>query len=338
MSRDSSGVPSLFGSVMGLQAPKYFLRLAGFGTVVGSLVIFKEFIGGRNYSSDESLAGKVVVVTGANTGIGRETALTLARKKARVIMACRDMDKCLQARKDIALESRNKHIYCEECDLASQESIRNFAQLVNHREERLDLLINNAGVMRCKKSYTKEGIELQLGTNHMGHFLLTLLLLDKLKASAPSRIINVSSTAHRHGRINFSDLNSTQNYDEGQAYAQSKLANIMFTRELAVRLEGSGVTCNAVHPGMVYTDIGRHMSINQSWLAKVLLHPLLWLFLKTPRQGAQTTLYAALSPRLEGVSGKYFSLQLETDVSEAAKDSEAAKRLWAISERWTGLS
>ncbi|MPC22892.1 Retinol dehydrogenase 13 [Portunus trituberculatus] len=182
-------------------------------------------------------------------------------------------------------------------------------------EARLDLLINNAGVMRCKKSYTKESIELQLGTNHMGHFLLTHLLLDKLKASVPSRVVNVSSVAHERGKINFADLNSAKNYDEGEAYAQSKLANILFTRELAERLAGSGVTCNAVHPGLVYTDIGRHMSINKSWLAMFVLHPFLWLFLKTPRQGAQTIVHAALSPDLAEVTGKYFRSSAETCVS-----------------------
>lgn len=321
---------------MNFRAPKYFLRIAGLGAFVGGVVVFKEFTGGGNYSGDENLAGKTVIVTGANTGIGKETALSLAKHRARVILACRDMDKCLEARKDIALESRNKHIYCEECDLASQESIRDFADRINQKEARLDLLINNAGVMRCKKSYTKEGIELQLGTNHMGHFLLTCLLLDKLKASAPSRVVNVSSVAHERGKINFADLNSTKDYDEGEAYAQSKLANILFTRELAERLAGSGVTCNAVHPGLVYTDIGRHMSINKSWLAMIILHPFLWLFLKTPRQGAQTTIHAALSPDLAGVSGKYFSNMKETTVSDAAQDRETARRLWAISECWTG--
>ncbi|KAG0721254.1 Retinol dehydrogenase 13 [Chionoecetes opilio] len=270
---------------MRFQAPKYFLRIAGFGAFVGGVVVLKEFTGGGNYSGDENLAGKTVVVTGTNTGIGKETALGLAKRRARVIMACRDMNKCLEVRKDIALESRNKHIYCEECDLASQESVRKFAERLNQKEERVDLLINNAGVMRCKKSFTKEGIELQLGTNHMGHFLLTLLLLDKLKASAPSRVVNVSSIAHMRGQINFADLNSSENYDEAEAYAQSKLANILFTQELAERLAGSGVTCNAVHPGLVYTDIGRHMSINKSWMAMVMLHPLLWLFLKTPTTG-----------------------------------------------------
>ncbi|XP_069948214.1 retinol dehydrogenase 13 isoform X2 [Cherax quadricarinatus] len=318
--------------------PKNIIRFSAVGSLVGGVILFKETLGGSKYNGSESLNGKTVIITGANTGIGKETALEMALRHARVIMACRDMDKCREARKDIALASRNKYIYCQECDLASQESIRNFAKMVNEKEARVDILINNAGVMRCKKSFTKEGIELQFGTNHIGHFLLTNLLLDKLKASAPSRIINVSSVAHMRGSINFSDLNGDKNYGEGQAYAQSKLANILFTRELAERLEGTGVTSNAIHPGIVFTDIGRHMGINNSWIAKIFLFPLLWLFLKTPRQGAQTTIYAALNSELENVSGKYFSNKAEAEVSEAAQDRAAAKRLWAISEHWTGLT
>lgn len=317
--------------------PKYILRISAFGSFVGGVILFKEALGGSNYNGTEDLTGKTVIITGTNTGIGKETALEMAKRRARVIMACRNMEACKEARRSIALETRNKHVYCQECDLASQESIRSFAKEIKERESRVDILINNAGVMRCKKSATKEGIELQLGTNHMGHFLLTNLLLDKVKASAPSRIVNLSSSAHHRGRINFSDLNSDEKYDEGEAYSQSKLANILFTRELAERLTGSGVTCNAVHPGIVFTDIGRHMSINNSWLAKIFLYPFLWALLKTPRQGAQTTIYVALNSELENVSGKYFSNKAEAQVSEAALDREAAKRLWAISECWSGL-
>nr|XP_053638166.1 retinol dehydrogenase 13-like [Cherax quadricarinatus] len=269
--------------------PKNIIRFSAVGSLVGGVILFKETLGGSKYNGSESLNGKTVIITGANTGIGKETALEMALRHARVIMACRDMDKCREARKDIALASRNKYIYCQECDLASQESIRNFAKMVNEKEARVDILINNAGVMRCKKSFTKEGIELQFGTNHIGHFLLTNLLLDKLKV---------------HKKMGLC----------------------------------TGVTSNAIHPGIVFTDIGRHMGINNSWIAKIFLFPLLWLFLKTPRQGAQTTIYAALNSELENVSGKYFSNKAEAEVSEAAQDRAAAKRLWAISEHWTGLT
>lgn len=315
--------------------PRVLVRLSAFGTLVGGVIALKEYLGGANYSGTEKLQGKTVIITGANTGIGLETARDMARRGAKVILACRDMEKCKKARKDIALDTRNKNIFCKECDLASQESIRNFAKVVNENEPNVDILINNAGVMRCKYLKTKEGIELQLGTNHMGHFLLTNLLLEKIKESSPSRIVNVSSVAHLRGKINFDDLNSDKKYDEGDAYAQSKLANILFTRELAKRLQGTGVTVNAVHPGLVNTEIARHMGFANSIIATVFFQPFVWLFLKTPTKGAQTTIYAALSPELENVSGKYFSNQSEAEVSEGALDEADAKRLWLTSERWT---
>lgn len=182
--------------------------------------------------------------------------------------------------------------------------------LCRHRfkaeQSRLDILINNAGVMRCPKSVTADGIEMQLGVNHMGHFLLTNLLLDLLRKSTPSRIVVVSSLAHTRGQINVTDLNLTQSYDEATAYNQSKLANVLFSRELAKRLAGSGVTVNALHPGIVDTELMRHMGIFNSFLSKVFIKPFVWPFLKTPRAGAQTTLYAALDPSLVDCSGWYF--------------------------------
>uniref|UniRef100_A0A2P2IA56 Retinol dehydrogenase 13-like n=2 Tax=Hirondellea gigas TaxID=1518452 RepID=A0A2P2IA56_9CRUS len=263
----------------------------------------------------------------------------MARRKARVIMACRSMKKCKEARKDIIAETLNRKVVCRECNLASFESVREFASDINRNEERVDVLINNAGVMRCPRKLSADGIELQLATNHMSHFLLTMLLLDKLKANAPSRVVTVSSVAHQRSSvsINFSDLNSEQNYEPSTAYDQSKLANVMFTKKLARELEGSGVTCSAVHPGIVNTGIGRHMSLYKSWMAMLLLRPLLWLFLKTPRQGAQTTIYAALSPHAEEHSGAYYSNQSEAAASEAACDVAAQERLWQISYKWTGL-
>ncbi|KAJ9576495.1 hypothetical protein L9F63_025609, partial [Diploptera punctata] len=188
---------------------------------------------------------------------------------------------------------------------------------LRNKEEhkRLDVLINNAGVMRCPHTKTKEGIELQLGVNHMGHFLLTNLLLDKLKSSAPSRIINVSSVAHHRGHINKDDLNSESYYDEAAAYSQSKLANLLFTKELAKRLQGTGVTVNAVHPGIVDTEIIRHMSFFNSTFSAIFLKPLVWMFVKSPRQGAQTTVYAALEESIKNVTGKYFVNCAEEEVA-----------------------
>ena len=166
-------------------------------------------------------------------------------------MACRDLKKCEQARKEIALGIKNTKLHCRELDLASFTSIKNFAERFKVEQKKLDVLINNAGVMRCPRQLTNEGFEMQIGVNHLGHFLLTNLLLDTLKASAPSRIVNVSSIAHTRGSIDTADLNSEKDYDPKKAYEQSKLANILFTRELSKRLENTGVTVNSLHPGIV---------------------------------------------------------------------------------------
>lgn len=307
------------------------------GAAIGGIVLFKEFVGGKNYSGKEQLLRKTVIVTGANTGIGKETAQELAKRGARVIMACRNMTKCMEARREIVTNSFNKNVECEELDLASFHSIRMFSKKINANEKRIDVLVNNAGVMRCPRSTTKEGIELQLGVNHFGHFLLTNLLLDKLKTSAPSRIVVLSSIAHVRGEMNFDDLNSEKSYDAGSAYNQSKLANILFTRELSKQLQGSNVTVNAVHPGIVNTELMRHMGFYKSYISTLFLYPFSWMFLKTPRQGAQTTLYCCLSEDLRNVSGKYFSGMKEDELVANALDDGAAKRLWDISETWTKL-
>ncbi|XP_067631481.1 retinol dehydrogenase 13-like isoform X2 [Eurosta solidaginis] len=307
------------------------------GTTVGVAFFIKDLMQGERFKSPIKAENKVVIVTGANTGIGKETARELAKRGATVYMACRDMKKCEEAREEIVLASYNKHVYCRKCDLASMESIRKFVHSFKQEQERLDILINNAGVMRCPRSLTKDGFEMQLGVNHMGHFLLTNLLLDLLK-SAPSRIVTVSSMAHNRGEINIADLNSDNSYDPGAAYNQSKLANVLFTRELARRLEGTGVTANALHPGVVDTEIIRHMGFFNSFFASIFIKPLVWPFIKSPLNGAQTTLYAALDPELANVSGKYFSDCNLKDVAPAALDDSLAKWLWAVSEKWTKLN
>ncbi|XP_056641133.1 retinol dehydrogenase 13-like [Diorhabda sublineata] len=309
--------------------------IGGFGLVC----LIKEFVGGPRYQGvDTSDAeNKVIIITGANTGLGKETAWELARRKAKVYMACRDIQKCEIARKEIVLDTKNKYVYCRQCDLASLDSVRKFVETFKSKEKRLDVLINNAGVMRTPNSKTKDGFEMQLGVNHMGHFLLTNLLLDMLKESAPSRIINVSSVAHKRGKINKDDLNSEKNYNPSTAYAQSKLANILFTNELAKRLDGTGVTVNSVHPGIVDTEIIRHMSFYNSWISTIFLKPLIWPFIKNPQQGAQTIIYLAIDTRVEKISGKYFSNYEEEDVGDQAKDENTSKWLWATSERWTRL-
>lgn len=311
------------------------LSLIGAGG--GTFLLYRDFVGGRQYTGKELCLGKTVIITGANTGIGKETAKVLGLRGGRVILACRDMKKCEETRKELVEETVNKQIICKELDLASMESIKKFADDINKTEKYLDILINNAGIMRCPKMVTKDGFEMQFGVNHLGHFLLTNLLLDKLKKSAPSRIINVTSQSYSVGKINFYDLNSDIKYDPVDAYNQSKLANVLFTKELAKRLEGTGVTVNCLHPGYVKTELSRYMPAYKS-VSGYLLHPIFSLITKDSRQGAQTTSYCALSKDLEKVTGKYFSDCQEKEISEAGKDEKAAHRLWLISEKWTRIS
>ncbi|XP_060655622.1 retinol dehydrogenase 14-like isoform X1 [Drosophila nasuta] len=290
---------------------------------------------GGKFEKQTDETGKVVIVTGSNTGIGKETVLELARRGATVYMACRDKSRAEQARLEVIRETNNQNIFFRELDLASLESVRKFVDEFKKEQSKLDILINNAGIMLCPHMLTKEGFEMQLGVNHMGHFLLTNLLLDLLNKSSPSRIVNVSALAHVNGTINFDDLNSEKSYSPRKAYGQSKLANILFTRELAKRLEGTNVTVNALHPGVVETELSRHVPIFNNPIFGFLISPLIWLIFKTPKNGAQTTLYAALDPDLNGVTGLYFSDCKPKEVSAAAKDANSANRLWEESEKWT---
>lgn len=321
--------------MFGIKIPKPILVGSALTAAFGVACMIKETIGGRNFRQDILATDKIVIITGANTGIGKETALDLARRQARVYMACRDMKRCEKAREEIVLDTKNQFVYCRQCDLANLDSIREFVS--NFKEDKVDVLINNAGVMRTPHSKTKDGFEMQIGVNHFGHFLLTNLLLDKLKKAAPSRIINVSSIAHTRGQINKDDLNSDLKYDKADAYAQSKLANLLFTKELSKRLEGSGVTVNAIHPGIVDTELIRHMSFFNSWTATIFLKPFIWPFVKNPRQGAQTSIYAAVDPKLISVTGKYFSDYKETTVAPQAEDPIVSAWLWSVSEKWTRL-
>ncbi|XP_062848260.1 retinol dehydrogenase 12, like isoform X1 [Trichomycterus rosablanca] len=280
----------------------------------------------RPWSSNVRLDGKTVVITGANTGIGKDTAIDLAKRGMRVIMACRDMEKANAALKDVTDASGSQNVVCRKLDLSDSKSIREFAQTINSEEKQLNILINNAGVMVCPYGKTADGFEMQIGVNHMGHFLLTHLLLDVIKKSAPARIINVSSMAHKWGAINLEDINSEKSYDRTKAYSQSKLANVLFTRSLAKRLEGTGVTTYALHPGVVQTDLWRHLNWPQQaamWLARP--------FTKTSVQGAQTTIYCAVAPELETESGKYYSDCAPASCSSAAMDDDTAQRLWDLS-------
>ncbi|KAH8258363.1 hypothetical protein KR038_009932 [Drosophila bunnanda] len=302
-----------------------------------AIYLLREYMQGGQFTKETDETGKVFIVTGANTGIGKETVLEIARRGGTVYMACRDLGRCNKARDEIIKQTNNQNIYSRQLDLSSLDSVRKFVSGFKKEQQKLDVLINNAGVMRCPKMLTKDGFEMQLGVNHIGHFLLTNLLLDVLKKSAPSRIVVVSSLAHTRGTINVHDLNSEKSYDEGAAYSQSKLANVLFTRELAKRLEGTGVTVNSLHPGVVDTELARNWAFFQTNFVQYFLKPMIWPLLKTPKSGAQTSIYAAIDPELKEVTGLYFSDCKPKEVAPAAKDKKFAKFLWEESEKWTGL-
>ncbi|XP_071751616.1 retinol dehydrogenase 12, like [Centroberyx gerrardi] len=285
------------------------------------------------WSSAARLDDKTVVITGANTGIGKETALDLAKRGAKIIMACRDMEKAQVAVKEIIEGSGNENVTCMKLDLSDTKSIREFAEVINKEETKLNILINNAGVMVCPYGKTADGFEMQIGVNHMGHFLLTHLLIDLIKRSAPARIVTVSSMAHAWGAINLEDINSEKGYDKKAAYSQSKLANVLFTRSLAKRLQGTGVTAYSLHPGVVQTELWRHLNGPQQLVMKM-ISP----FTKSSVQGAQTTIYCAVEPTLETESGGYYSDCAPATCSAAATDDNVAQKLWELSCQMLSVS
>ena len=295
--------------------------------------------------SKRRLSGKTVIITGGNTGIGKETAVELAKRGARVIIGCRDAKRGRAACEDIRRRAKRttdvESVAYRHLDLADFASVRQFVARMRTEERSIDVLVNNAGVYRCPYWRTVDGHEMHFGVNHLGHFLLTLLLMDRLVESKPSRVINVASLGHKRGKIDFNDLNFERDYDRRVAYCRSKLANVLFTRELSRRLgDGSvGVTVNALHPGIVFTNLGRHV-IRGFWgvVKAILVAPIALLFLKTPWQGAQTSIYCALAEELDGVSGRYFVDCRQADVADVAKDDEVARRLWEVSEELTGVT
>jgi len=277
-----------------------------------------------------NLEDRVFLVTGANSGIGKATALGLARLGGTVVMACRSATRGEAARQDVVRDSGNSSVYLEIVDLASEESTRSFAEEFQRKYPRLDVLINNAGVYTAHREVTPDGLERTFEVNYLSGFLLTHLLLDLLKKSAPSRIVNVSSRAHSGGTIHFDDLQGEQRYGGFGAYGQSKLAQVLFTRELARRLEGTRVTVNACHPGVIRTNLG--MGGTSAVVRFVRL------FFKGPEKGAQTPIYLAVSPEVERVTGHYFANQHVREPSRAAQDPVVARRLFEVSAQLAHLS
>lgn len=276
---------------------------------------------------------KIAIVTGANSGMGLASTVELAKEGYRVVMVCRSAQRGEQALQEAKRQSGSARIELMLCDLGSLASIREFAAAFTSVYPKLDVLLNNAGIIAIRRETTADGFESMIGVNHLGPFLLTHLLLGHLKQAPQGRIVNVSSGAHKAGTIHFPDPHMTQGYGIWKGYAQSKLANILFTKELAERLRGTTVTVNCLHPGAVSTNIG----VNRTTGFGKSVHALLRPFFLTPAKGAETANYLSLSPDVAGISGEYYYKKRVARVSAKAADKELAKRLWTWSEREVGL-
>jgi NAD(P)-dependent dehydrogenase (short-subunit alcohol dehydrogenase family) len=281
---------------------------------------------------EQDLKGKTIIITGGTDGIGLACARELARMQAELIILSRSESKCDRVAAQLRAETGNPDIHYLVSDLSSQASIHRAAEAFKARWNRLDVLVNNAGAAFLRRKLSADGIEMTFALNHLSYFLLTNLLLDQLKASPSARVVNVSSNAQYQGKIRFHDLQLERGYRVMKAYSQSKLANMLFTFEIARRLEGTGVTVNALHPGLVRTKIGR----NNGFLARAFLPFVFWAAL-TPEEGARTMVYLAASPEVEWVTGRFYIKQKEARGASAAYDTDAARRLWEISAQLTGL-
>ncbi len=276
-----------------------------------------------------NLKGKICLITGATSGIGKETAKGLAARGVILVIPIRDVMKGEMLREEILEQTPGAQLDFMHCDLASLSSIRDFASEFKKKYTKLHLLINNAGVWETKRNLSEDGIEKNFAVNHLAPFLLTHLLLDTVKGSAPARIVNVASEAHRQGKIYFTDLEFEKKYSSLKSYAQSKLANILFTKKLSQKLKGTGVTANCLHPGVVSTSLFDKMP-------KILMS-FMDLFMISPKKGAQTTLFLATSPEVENISGEYFAKCKRKKPSSDALRQDIANKLWEISEQYVGI-
>jgi NAD(P)-dependent dehydrogenase (short-subunit alcohol dehydrogenase family) len=275
------------------------------------------------------MENQVCLITGCSTGIGKATAIELAKKGAVIIMACRNQVKAERARVDIIAQSRNKEIDLFIVDLGIQNSIRKFAEAVHKKYDKIDVLINNAGAIFYNRHFTPDKIESTFAINHLAYFLVTHLLLDLLRAAPSGRIINVASRAHLGHIIDFDDLMGEKRYSFFKAYGQSKLANIMFTYKLAEYLKGTKITANCLHPGLVSSEFTRDMPF---WFRMIFTYLGL-----TPEKGAETSIFLASSPLVEGVTGKYFYKKKTASTSHISYDTAIQQKLWDISLELTGI-
>jgi NAD(P)-dependent dehydrogenase (short-subunit alcohol dehydrogenase family) len=281
--------------------------------------------------SAPDLSGQVIAITGGNSGIGKEAAVELAAMGATVVITARNPAKGADAQAEIRRRSGRDDVEVLALDLADFGSVRSFAAELLDRYDRLDVLVNNAGGVLSDRQQTVQGFEMTFGVNHLGHFLLTDLLIDRLKADAPSRVVTVSSVGHRFamGGMSFADLQSERSYWSMDAYSKSKLANILFTRELARRLAGTGVTANCLHPGVVHTGFG---SADDTTGVERITMVASAAFSIGSERGARTTVYLASSPEVATRTGGYYVRGREHRPSRAARDDAAAQRLWQVSE------
>jgi len=278
------------------------------------------------------MGGTTVLITGGTSGIGKATAVAMAAMGANVVVVGRNQERGGAAVEEIKAQSHNESVELMLADLSVQAEVRRLAEEFLERYDRLDVLVNNAGLVQSKRTETPDGIETTLAINHLAPFLLTNLLLGCLEQSAPSRVITVSSEAQRWGTMDFEDMQSRRKYRGFPVYGMTKLANIMFTYELAERLDGTDVSANCLHPGSVGTNFGQN---NRGAMA--LFFRTFKPFMRSPEQGADTLIWLASSPEIDGVSGKYFSDRKEIEAKKVAYDPAARRRLWEISEQLTGL-
>ena len=288
--------------------------------------------GGVQSGEEGLMAGKTCLVTGATAGIGRVTALELARMGADVIIVGRNTAKCAVTAIEIREESRHPGVEYFVADLSSQEEVRRLAGEFKERHQRLDVLVNNAGALHMGRKYSADGIEMTFALNHLSYFLLTNLLMDVLMASAPARIVNVSSSAHQEARLHLGDIDDPRRYFGFRAYSRTKLCNVLFTYELARRLEGTGVTANTLHPGLVATNF-----LSNNGAVGRFFNFLLGIRGISEESGAMTSIYAASSPEMEGVSGKYLVKKQAVRSSDRSYNETKAAALWELSANLTGI-
>ena len=285
----------------------------------------------KQSTNGQWIRGKTCMITGATSGIGRASAIELGRMGAKLVLVCRNRERGDELVREIQ-RAGNPDVELMVADLESQAQIRKLAADFLATKKPLHVLINNAGVFNMKRALTSDGLEEVFAVNHLAYFMLTLLLLDRIKESAPARIINIASDLHKRATLKFDDLGGGRSFGGMSSYGQSKLANVVFTYELARRLAGTGVTVNCVHPGGVATNLAK----NNGALAAV-AWKVIGAFMKSPENGARTQIYLASSPEVEGVTGKYFIDSKEARSSAESHDANVARRLWEVSAQMTGL-